>query len=145
MSPYGQNPNPYAPPQQPVGYPQAPYAPAQSGYEFNAAENRIIGAAATWLTVVAVIEFLVAASNVLSKSWVGVGLHAVYGALLFTAGTAFRSVVNTQGNDIGYLMKALDSLSQVFLIRIICFVIGAVVLGLVFGVIALIAASGGVH
>ncbi len=42
----------------------------------------------------------------------------VVGTLTFNAGTAFRQIVQTKGNDMAHLMKALNALKSVYQLQV---------------------------
>lgn len=104
--------------------------PSERPYEFNDAQNstfaRLAGAmtfvAAAMLVLGAVVSLAaivlarstMAAAAVLAPLGITVGLM---GAQLFVAGRRFRRVVNTRGNDIHNLMKALDGMVAAYIIQ----------------------------
>lgn len=121
-----------APPQaagwQQPGAPQGggfPAPGAGGGYEFDAYQNEVIGSAATWTMVLGIINLLQSVGQLVGQNRNGIA-SAVYiatGVFLIVASTAFRKVVDTQGNDIFHLTTALKTFSNVLLLRIISLIV----------------------
>ena len=129
----------------------------QDAYEFTARENETIGKAATWALALAgasfvmVIVHLVFAfldTDLADSSFsllifdMGAGLvsascYLAAGILFGIAGSALRRVVHTQGSDLKHILKALDTLHRIFVIRI------ALVFLTVIAVVAVIAIGEG--
>ena len=153
---YGQPPGAYGQPPQGGGYgqpyaPQAPYGmpagmgpmPVQYGsYEFNDYENAVIDKAAsrarTWgiiSIVIGALQLMGALGAILSPGlvvYVPMGIvQIVVGTSFLGAGNALKAVVNTQGNDIPYVMQALEKLGSAFFVQIIVTVIGFVAVALI--------------
>jgi hypothetical protein len=107
-------------------------------YEFTSRENEIIGKAATWslalagaslvMTIVHLVFALVGtdlagSSITLLVFDMGAGVVSascyLAAAILFAiVGGALRRVVSTQGNDLQHMLKALDTLHRIFVLRI---------------------------
>jgi hypothetical protein len=107
-------------------------------YEFTSRENETIGKAATWslalagasfvMTIVHLIFALVGtdlagSSITLLVFDMGAGVVSascyLAAAILFAiVGGALRRVVSTQGNDLQHMLKALDTLHRIFVLRI---------------------------
>jgi hypothetical protein len=129
----------------------------QDAYEFGDRENQTIGKAATWslalagASLVMVVVHLVfalvgvelagtALRLLVFDMGAGVVAASCYlaAAILFAIiGGALRSVVTTQGNDLKHMMKALDTLHRIFVLRI------ALVFLTVIAVVAVIATGEG--
>jgi hypothetical protein len=137
--------------------PQAAYggqAPTGFGqYEFNQAENQVIGKAGGRIFTWGMIQTIMCALGLLLGLFtlvMGVvalaggtaaplingfillletGLGLYLGILYLKAGSALKGVVNTQGNDIPLLMGALSRLGTTFFVQTIIFIL-AIVLGL---------------
>lgn len=125
MNPYP--PNPYqAPGNFPsYGYAQPPPPPPPS-FEFAKEDHGVFASAAFWLRALAVMSFAEAVVDLVSKdrNTVGAGLSVLIGILLFNAAKSFRAVVDTQGEDIPQLMKALDGIGNVLMLRIVMAILG---------------------
>jgi hypothetical protein len=111
---------------------------SRDAYEFTARENDTIGKAATWAHALAGASFLMVAIHLafafigtdfessslelLVFDWgAGVASATCYlaAAILFAvAGSALRRVVKTEGSDLTHLLKALDTLHRIFVVRI---------------------------
>jgi hypothetical protein len=110
----------------------------QDAYEFTSRENETIGKAATWALALAGASFVMVAVHLvfafmgtdlsdLSFSLIifdlGAGLvsascYLAAGILFALVGSALRSVVKTEGNDLQHMLKALNTLHRVFVVRI---------------------------
>ena len=138
---YGPPASGYAPPNA-YGHMQPPGMAVQYGsYEFTEIENGIIdktaGRAKTWGTIAIIlgaIQLLGAMGAVVSPGLVAylpMGIvQIVIGVQFVGAGNAMKAVVGTQGNDIPYMMQALDKLGSAFFVQIVVTVIGAVLVAL---------------
>ena len=111
---------------------------SQDAYEFTSRENETIGKAATWslalagassIMVIVHIVFALIGIDLRGTSLrliifdVGAGVVSascyLMAAVLFAvAGGALRRVVRTQGNDLQHMLKALDTLHRIFVLRI---------------------------
>lgn len=147
---YGLPPGPgYAPPN-PYGAGPPPtlgvMSPQYGNYEFNEYENSVIDKAAGRMKLWGIISTVVGALQLIGSCGMFVdakyatnlpsGIVAiVIGITFMGAGNSLKSVVTTQGNDLFYMMQALQKLGTAFLIETICaivgFVLGAIVLALV--------------
>lgn len=130
----------------------------QAAYEFTSRENETIGKAATWALALAGASFIMVAVHLafvftggteladttleLLVFDVGAGVvsascYLAAGVLFAIVGGALRRVVTTQGNDLKNMLKALDTLHRIFVIRI------ALVFLTVIAVVAVIAIGEG--
>lgn len=115
------------------------------GYEFSAQENKTIGMTAsrarTWGIVSIIVGIFMALGGV---SQLGHGFMAaikladgvvsiVVGIVFVGVGGSLKSVVDTQGNDIGLMMSALQKLGTAFIVQLIAVTVGFVA-GLAIGV-----------
>lgn len=110
--------------------------PGRPQYEFTAEQNTTVASVARWAKALAILMFVQAGFALLSGNWLGGAIDLCLGLPLWGGGTSLSAVVNTQGNDIGHLMQALDKLSSVFAIRV-GFGIFFIVLGTIIAAIAL--------
>jgi hypothetical protein len=126
-------------------------------YEFTSRENETIGKTATWSLALAVASFIMAIVHLafaftgaeLSDTSIellffdvgaGVASASCYlaaGILFVIVGGALRRVVRTEGNDLTHMLKALDTLHRIFVLRI------ALVFLTVLAVVAVIAIGEG--
>jgi len=110
----------------------------QDAYEFTSRENETIGKAATWalalagasLVMVAVhLVFAFMGTDLTDLSFsllifdLGAGLvsascYLAAGILFAVVGSALRRVVHTEGSDLQHMLKALNTLHRVFVVRI---------------------------
>jgi hypothetical protein len=129
----------------------------QDAYEFTSRENETIGKAATWARALAGaslimglvhLVFAFVGTDLANTSFellvfdLGAGVTAAScylaaGVLFAIVGSALRRVVHTQGNDLKNMLKALDTLHRIFVIRI------ALVFVTVIAVVAVIAIGEG--
>ncbi len=147
----------WAPPGAGMGAPMGappPIAPAGS-FEFDASQNKVIEEVGGAMHFVAVLLFLhggVALLNAVGQGMshripeaigtaVGGVLYGVMGASLHKAGSYFKQIVTTQGNDIPHLMNALTHLRGAFrLVRTLYLILlGILVVAFVAGIIIAIA------
>jgi len=109
----------------------------QDAYEFTSGNNETIGKAAKWALALAGASFIMVAVHLVfalvgtdfADSSVellvfdmgaGVASATCYlaaGILFAIVGSALRRVVNTEGSDLQNMMKALDTLHRIFVIR----------------------------
>ena len=107
-------------------------------YEFTGRENETIAKAGTWslalagaslLMVVVHLIFAIRGTDIAGSSLrllvfdMGAGVVSatcyLAAAILFAiVGGALRSVVSTQGNDLKHMLKVLDTLHRIFVLRI---------------------------
>jgi hypothetical protein len=92
--------------------------PQTGGYEFSAAENKTIGACALWARVLAVVFYVLGAIALIQCNVVTPILNAIIGTFLLLGGNALAAVVNTQGNDVANMMRALSKLRTAFAWRV---------------------------
>jgi hypothetical protein len=110
----------------------------QDAYEFTGRENQIIGKAATWAfalggaslvmvfvhLVFAIVGTDLAGSSIqllvfdMGAGVVSAGCYAAAAILFAITGGALRRVVSTQGNDLKHMLKGLDTLHRIFVLRI---------------------------
>jgi hypothetical protein len=116
---------------------------AQAGpYEFSEEQNRVIGRLGTCMRALGIVSVVLGAlACVVGLFSIRSGGFAalVQGALILavglltrSAGTEFRGIVATQGNDIDHLMSALRSLLKIYQIQIALLVAAFVVILAVF-------------
>ena len=92
--------------------------PGRAQYEFTGEQNTTVAAVARWAKALAIMMFIQAGFALLSGNWLGAVIDLCLGLPLWGGGASLTNVVNTQGNDVGHLMQALDKLSTVFAIRV---------------------------
>jgi hypothetical protein len=130
-------------------------------YEFNSAENAVIGRTGGWVNAWGIIQMILGGFAAIGAAiTIVVGLAAtsrgpliggmsylLYAAFLLFLGVnftraagAFKRVVSSQGNDIPLMMQALESLRKAFKAQVI-FMIVAAVIGLMAGLAAAGAAA----
>ncbi len=138
--------NPQMPGQPPPGADQAPLS--SGGYEFQAEEDVSIeraGASATVWAMCAVVGAVLLGTLAFVQFYLdnvrGAILVlplflvcAVAGWLYLGAGRALKEVVETQGNDVEHLMRALDRMAKAFRYEVIATVVAVVV----FAVLAIV-------
>ena len=130
---------------------------SQDAYEFTSRENGTIGKAATWARALAGASFIMVVVH-LVFAFVGTDLagtsiqlllfdvgagvvaascYLLAGILFAVVGGALRRVVDTEGSDLKNMLKALDTLHRIFVLRI------ALVFLTVLAVVAVIAVGEG--
>ena len=112
--------------------------PQHDAYEFSSRENEVIGKAATWslalagasvLMTVVHLVFAFMGTDLKGSSFkllvfdlgagvVAAGCYLVAAILFAVVGGALKSVVSTQGNDLKHMLKVLDTLHRIFVLRI---------------------------
>jgi hypothetical protein len=110
----------------------------QDAYEFSARENETIGKAAKWAMALAGASFVMTIVHLVvafmgtdisgislqllifdtGAGVVSASCYLAAGALFAVVGGALRRVVNTEGSDLKNMLKALDTLHRIFVIRI---------------------------
>jgi len=110
----------------------------RDAYEFTSRENETIGKAASWSLALAGASFIMVIVHLIfalvGSQLTGTSLRLLVfdmgagvvsascylaAAILFAfAGSALRRVVRTQGNDLQHMLKALDTLHRIFVLRI---------------------------
>ena len=119
-------------PQDPWAPPGAPYAqgggwpPAE--YEFDARENEVVGSAASWARVLAVVLFVNAALSLFNCNPFSATLNAVVGSYFLGGAKSLTAVVTTEGNDVANMMQALTKLGAAFKVRVIVTVVALVLI-----------------
>jgi hypothetical protein len=108
----------YGPPQGPQGYGPQGYAPQSYDYEFNDAENKVIGNCATWARVLAIVWFVLGALAIFNCNPFTPIYNGVTGGFMMSAGGSLSAVVKTQGNDVANMMAALRKMRTVFAVRV---------------------------
>lgn len=149
QGPYNPNPyaNPYNAPQPqqgygaPPGYGAQPYGGHGGGYEFDHQQNATIDQAAFWARLLGIFLIITGAVAMLNCNVITFALDLAVGIAFLGGATAFKAVVNTQGNDVMHLMTALTKLGNAFKIRVIVTFI-AVGLMLLVGAILLVVLLG---
>ena len=130
--------------QQPGAAPAyGPPSGGQSGggaYEFTPDQDQRIAKLGTLLTVSGVLQIMWGLGQGATSWLFGVGqwlynapislAMMIIGIMLCLAGSSFKKIKGTQGNDIGHLMDAVGKLSSATIIQIIGFVL-AMLLGIV--------------
>jgi hypothetical protein len=127
----------------------------QDAYEFSSRENETIGKAATWslalagaslAMTIAHLVFALVGVDLTGSSFrlivfdvgpglVSAGCYAAAAFLFAIIGGSLRSVVSTQGNDLKHMLKVLDMLHRIFVLRIalvfltVLAVVGVIALG----------------
>ena len=112
----------------------------EPGYEFSPEQNEVIAALASSMKFVGMLSLLggalllVAGSVFLAKGGFSVFIQAalalIIGGLTVHAAGAFRQIVDTRGDDISHLMKALSALRTLYWLQVflICIALGLVLL-----------------
>jgi|GEM_PF-6835376 len=104
-------------------------------YEFTADQNTILEGLAQKMKIVAYFEIGIGALFLLSVllgnfAEVGQGIfQMVIGVLTFKASRFFQAIVDSEGNDISHLMKAILELRNVYSIQFWMMIILAIVVG----------------
>jgi hypothetical protein len=139
-----------------LGY-GAPYAggggPAGGGgygsYEFNDLENQIIDKTAAraklwgiFSTTLGVLQLFGSCGAIASPMMAGyfpAGVIAIIiGVTFIGVSNSLKMVVQTQGNDVGHMMQALQKMGSAFLVQIVCTVIGFVLAVTIFFIVAFV-------
>lgn len=141
--------------QQPGAAPAAAYGGPPSamagggGYEFSPDQDQKIAKLGTMLTVSGILQIIWGLGQG-ATSWIfGLGQWLynapislaliIIGIMFFLAGSSFKKIRATQGNDIGHLMDAVNKLTSATLVQIAGFIV-AMLLGIV--VVILVAVLG---
>lgn len=127
-------------------------APKPAGYEFTVAQNTTIQGLASRMKFIGILYLvfggLVALGTIwlltrsLPQGFVGCLEVALFGFMgLWTAKAAgsFRMIVQTKGNDIAYLMNALEDLRKIYNLQVWLFIIVLALLAV--GVVAMLVLS----
>ena len=102
-------------------------------YEFSPVENQTISKTAKWAKVLGIILFVEAGVNLLDfdlSNLVSSVISIAIGLAFYRASESLNAVVNIQGNDVGFMMQAMDKLSTAFQIRIVLAILAIVFIGL---------------
>jgi hypothetical protein len=100
-------------------------APGQSrGYEFTDPQNAVIAKTALGARVLSIILFISAALALVNGNIVNTIISGIVGMFFWKGADSFKSVVDTQGNDVAHMMQALDALTGAFKTRVIVTLIG---------------------
>jgi len=113
-------------------------------HEFSEQQNNLIislasymGATGIILLIVGAIQLLAGAVTIANGGFVALIeglLSLVIGGFTLKAAGAFRQIVSSTGNDIGYLMSALGTLRDLYRLQVIAVVV-AVAAGLLFALL----------
>jgi hypothetical protein len=113
-------------------------------YEFSEQQNKLISSLATCMGALGIILLIVGAIQLLAGAVMiangGVValieglLSLVIGGFTLKAAGAFRQIVSSTGNDMGYLMRALGTLRDLYRLQVIA-VVAAVAAGLLFALL----------
>lgn len=137
---YGQ---PAAPPgygTQPAG---PPMGPGTGHYEFNETENQTVNKLAGRLMIAGIMEIVFGVLSLFGNFNWGAGSGVlglpgsiamiVIGAVFIGASGSFKKISQTQGNDMGHLMEALNKMSLAATVQIVGYIAATVlfVVGLV--------------
>ena len=127
-------------------FPSDDSSPADGSYEFTEAQDRMISSVASSMRIVGLVlvllggfQLLVALVEIMGRAAAGFTaagpegiLVLVMGGFTMQAGTAFRKIVSSRGNDIGHLMQALRALRSLYRLQLVIFTIAAILLVLAF-------------
>lgn len=134
-------------PLQPNPY-QAPGSSAPAGgtysamYEFDAAQNRVLGQTASWTLALGIVLVVQGAFQLVQLAIFGALANGAMGVMLILASNALRKVVSTQGQDVPYLMKALSNFGNMLLFRSILFLLAILFIGTVVALVVLAKLAG---
>ena len=121
-------------------------APKPAGYEFNAAQNATIHSLAQRMKIMGVFYMILGGFAALGGLFLitqslpsalviflEVALFGFIGWWNYKAAESFHLIVQTRGNDISYLMNALDGLRKIYNLQVwlIVVVLGLLALGVV--------------
>lgn len=101
-------------------------------YEFSDAENAVIASCSFWAKLLGIFEIVTGAAALLNCNIITFGINLFIGIFLLGGASALSAVVNTQGNDIGNMMTALQKLGSAFKTRVIVTIVAVVIILLVF-------------
>lgn len=122
-----------------------PVSGGAEGYEFNAAENQVIGRLAKLMKITGIVQMIVGVLQLggfagrtlalreehpLLRIGVDVPVAVAFiagGLLLFLAAPPFKLVVDTEGSDIDHIMTACRKLSVVMTTLLAAFAVATVV------------------
>ena len=102
-------------------------------YEFSEEENIIVGSLAKKMKFVGIFGIIFGVLEILQgifsdKTAIVQGLISIIIGIWTTkASESFQKIVDTQGNDISYLLGALDQLKKLFSLQYWTYLIGAII------------------
>ena len=105
----------------------------QQQYEFSEEENRLVGSLAKKMKFVGIFGIIFGVLEILQgifsdKTAIVQGLISIIIGIWTTkASESFQKIVDTQGNDISYLLGALDQLKKLFSLQYWTYLIGAII------------------
>jgi hypothetical protein len=105
----------------------------QQQYEFSEDENILVGSLAKKMKFVGIFGIIFGILEILEgifsdKTAIVQGLISIIIGIWTTkASESFQKIVDTQGNDISYLLGALDQLKKLFSLQYWTYLIGAIV------------------
>ncbi len=108
-------------------------------YEFNDAENMVLGRVARWVGILAWIMIAGSGLMVLGSFLTGdtiaiaglmvAPIYLIIGLNFRSAAASMKSVIETAGDDIAHLMEALEKLGSALMVMGVLFLLGVVVFG----------------
>jgi len=105
----------------------------QQQYEFSEEENILVGSLAKKMKFVGIFGIIFGVLEILQgifsdKSAILQGIISIIIGIWTTkASESFQKIVDTQGNDISYLLGALDQLKKLFSLQYWTYLIGAII------------------
>jgi hypothetical protein len=105
----------------------------QQQYEFSEEENILVGSLAKKMKFVGIFGIIFGVLEILQgifsdKTAIVQGLISIIIGIWTTkASESFQKIVDTQGNDISYLLGALDQLKKLFSLQYWTYLIGAII------------------
>lgn len=116
----------------PTEVPQSPQPPQKpAGYEFTIAQNNTIEGLASRMKIIGVLYLVVGGVLTLAGIWtltqsliqglvslVQVVFFGFMGYWTVQAAASFKLIVQTRGNDISYLMTALEDLRKIYNLQV---------------------------
>mgnify|MGYP004003312633 CR=1 FL=1 len=115
-------------------------------YEFNEQQNEVFSKLATSLRVVGIANMVlgpITMLGVLNEDYGSIITGAVYfviGYLTFTASSPVQAIVETEGNDIDYLMVAMEKLEKLYSIQKVIIFMAVIII--VFALVFVLTLSG---
>jgi len=106
----------------------------QQQYEFSEKENILVGSLAKKMKFVGIFGIIFGILEILQgifsdKTAIVQGLISIIIGIWTTkASESFQKIVDTQGNDISYLLGALDQLKKLFSLQYWTYLIGAIII-----------------
>jgi hypothetical protein len=117
--------------------------PLRPQYEFTPEENETLADLALWSGALGVLKLLQAGMGFLGRNVLGGLIELAVALSLLGARKSLRAAVDTAGNDIDHLMITIDKIATVFKIRLILFLVGAVLVTLGVLIVAVVLRRGG--